>query len=280
MATVKWLLEPEVFQYEDQSILDALESKGVEHKVCQFGKTYEEVVRCFPADDCVIVHGSLQLGRAVDRNTKWVPGVWCNLRQFECLYYYPRFGTHLLNAAHAMLPFGSLRYQKEWIADKFSDQGCIFLRPSSGFKTFTGHVVELVHWEEELRDLSFRLDPEVLVVVSPPIEIIREWRLVVSNRVVAHSQYKEGKGLVRIQGSDLHKVRETPQEVLDYGERVLKEVKYRPDPVWTLDICETRRGLNVLETGSFSCAGLYACDPNPIIDEVNQLALTEWEDCH
>ncbi len=277
---VKWLLEPEIFQYEDQSLIDALESRGVEYKLCQFGKTYDEVIGCFPDDDCVIVHGSLQLGRAVERKTKWIPGVYCNLPKFECLYYYPRFDEHLLNAEYAMFPFGALWHRKEWIADHFSTEGCFFLRPSSGFKTFTGHVVELANWYEELRDLSYRIDPETLVVVSRPIEILKEWRLVVTDRVIAHSQYKQGHGLVRLQGSDLLKVRETPQEVLDYAQRVLNEVKYRPDPIWTLDICETVDGLKVLEVGSFSCAGLYACDPEPIIEEVNRLALADWDECH
>lgn len=125
-----------------------------------------------------------------------------------------------------------------------------------------------------------RIDPETLVVVSRPIEILKEWRLVVTDRVIAHSQYKQGHGLIRLQGSDLLKVRETPQEVLDYAQRVLNEVKYRPDPIWTLDICETADGLKVLEVGSFSCAGLYACDPEPIIEEVNRLALADWDECH
>lgn len=276
---VKWLLEPEVFQYEDESIIDALEDRGIEHKVVQFGKTYEDIIKTFPDTDCVVVHGSLQLGRAVYRFTNWVPGIYCNLPQFECQYYYPRFGEHLLNSDYAMFPFGALDHRREWIADHFNVEDCVFLRPSSGFKTFTGQIVELCDWDHEIRNISHKIEPETLVLVCKPIEIKREWRLVVTDRVVASSQYKEGEGLVRITGSDLRKVRDTPQTVLDYGQQVLDEVEFKPDPIWTLDICETPAGdLKVLEVGSFSCAGLYACDPYPIVDEVNRLAMLDWED--
>lgn len=276
---VKWLIENEVFQYEDQSLIDALEARGIEYKVCEFERTYEDITGTFMPDDCVVVHGSLQLGREVQRKTRWIPGVYCNLPQFECVYYYPRFGDHLLNADYMVLPFGTLKNRRGLATTNFGSDDCVFLRPSSGFKTFTGRVVELIEWYREMRDLSSKLNPETLVLVCRPIEIVKEWRLVVTDRVIAHSQYKEGEGIIRITGTDLKKIRETPPEVIAYGEQVLKEVNFHPDPIWTLDICKTAYGdLKVLEVGSFSCAGLYACDPEPIIDEVNKLAWREYED--
>lgn len=280
MADVKWLLEPEVFQHDGEPLLDALVRKGVEHKVCQFGESYEELVASFPEDDCVVMWGSLQLAKVVQRNTKWVPGVYCNLPKLECLYYYPRFAGHLLNSDYAMFPFGELRHKKGWIYYNFGKDDCVFIRPSSGFKTFTGRIVEKVDWERDIRDLSFKLDPESLVLVCRPIEIAREWRLVVSDHIVACSQYKEGKGLVRLQGSDIVKTKEVPERVLEYGRQVLSAVKFKPDPIWTMDIGETATGnlLKVLEVGSFSCAGLYACDPDPIIDEIQRVASKDWED--
>lgn len=279
MTQVKWLIESDVFQGEDQLIIDALIRKGIEYKLCEFGITYDELaLTIFNPNDCVVVHGSLQLGRAVQRNTRWVPGVYCNLPKFECIYYYPRFGEHLLNYDYVILPFGTLKNKRKWIEKQFGDQGCVFLRPSSGFKTFTGQVIEFCEWDREMRNMSFKIDPEGLVLISKPIEIIKEWRLVVSNHVVASSQYKEGKGLIRLTGSDLVKINNTPQHILDYGEDILHTVKFNPDNIWTMDICETASGeIKVLEVGSFSCAGLYACDPDPIIDEVNSLALSEWE---
>jgi hypothetical protein len=279
---VKWLVEPEVFQYTCQALLDTLEEKGIEHKVCAFGITYDELVaKVFSPDDCVVVYGSLQLGRTVQRKAKWVPGVYCNLPKFECLYYYPKFSKHLLNSDYAMFPLGDLLNRREWVFRNFGVDDCVFLRPSSGFKTFTGQVVELVDWDQEIDQLVWKAGDSTLVVVCRPIEITREWRLVVTDRVIAGSQYKQGRGLIRIPGSDIVRTKEVPQSVMDYGQQVLVDVQFKPDPIWTLDICETISGeLRVLEVGSFSCAGLYECEMGPIVDEVNRLAIIEYEEYH
>jgi len=279
---VKWLVEPEVFQHDGQALVDALEAMGVEHKVVGFGITYDDLVaKTFSNEDCVVVYGSLQLGRAAQRKTGWVPGVYCNLPKFECLYYYPRFGKHLLNNDYAMFPFGDLLDRRDWVFANFGASRCVFLRPSSGFKTFTGQIVEYVDWERELKRLSFKVNPESLVLLCRPIEVVKEWRLVVTDRVISATQYKEGKGWIRITGSDIVKTSDVPQEVLDYGQQVLAEVDFNPDPIWTMDICETDSGeLKVLEVGSFSCAGLYACKMEPIVEEVNRLALEEYKDIY
>ena len=46
----------------------------------------------------------------------------------------------------------------------------------------------------------------------------------------------------------------------NYLSEVLKEVSWYPESVYAIDICESEGELYVLELGSFSCAGEYACD--------------------
>jgi hypothetical protein len=41
--------------------------------------------------------------------------------------------------------------------------------------------------------------------------------------------------------------------------------------MWTLDICEADGQLKVLEIGSFSCSGFYACDPEAIVKAVHEV---------
>jgi len=54
---------------------------------------------------------------------------------------------------------------------------------------------------------------------------------------------------------------------------------YQPDPIWVCDICETYTGiLYLLEIGCFSCAGLYACDTDLIVEAVNESAWKEYEE--
>lgn len=266
---VKWLLEPETFKGEAQPLVDALEKLGIEHKVWKFGQPYENGKKAFKDEDCVIFYGSLQFSRVLKREAKWVPGIYCNLPKFECLYYYPRFGNHLANADYVMMPLGELQRRKDWLFEKLGKDNQLFIRPSSGFKSFTGELVFESEWDKTLRFLAFRNDPETLAIVAKPIIISYEWRTVVAeNKVVAASQYKKNSEMVR--SADV------PSEVLNYAQSVLNSVKYKPDPIWTLDICNADGELKVLEVGSFSCAGLYSCDPEAVIAEANRIAWEEY----
>ena len=119
----------------------------------------------------------------------------------------------------------------------------------------------------------YSIDPEELVVVAPPVVIKREWRVVVANnKVIAGSEYNN------LSDDAWSGVQKLPEEVSQYAQGILDSVtkigtvnRYYPDPVWTIDICESETGLKVVEVGSFSCAGMFACDPEPIIAEVNRI---------
>jgi len=267
---VKWLVEPQVFEGDATSLLDGLERLGVPHEVCTFGRPYESYLDAFSDDECVVFYGSLQFARLIQRNARWIPGVYCNLPQFQCTYYYPRFGEHLLNSDYFILPYGDfIRQNKYGRMGVASATRGMFIRPSSGFKTFTGCLFEE---EKIINELNCVCEPETLVVVAPPAKIVREWRTIVAEgEIIASSQYKEGDKFIRKEGS--------PESVIEYGNKVLDSVEYSPDFVWSLDICEKKSGeLKVLEVGSFSCVGLYACDVDPIIQKVNYLAAKEYED--
>lgn len=266
---VTWLLEPEVFQSGLTPLIDKLEEMGVEYLTCQLGTPYEDYIDGFGAAENIVFHGSFQFAKLVKEKTKW-KGFFYNLPQFDCTYYYPRFGERLLNNRYIMIPFGELDRQKDWLMNRLPAWPRMFVRPSGGFKEFTGRVVHDDDWEKELRQFGLGdMEPESLVLVAMPKEIIREWRLVVVNgKIVASSQYKNGDRFERSQGA--------PQYVLSYGEEVLSEVDYRPDPAWMLDICESKdprskNGLYVLEVGPFACCGIYDSDPESVIRAVNDI---------
>ncbi len=259
---IKWLLEPEVFQHDSDIFLKKIKEMGVEHTICKFGVPYECYIRDLMLQEGhVIFHGSLQFAKLLK---KTIATVYCTLPKYECLYYYPRFGSDLLNADYAMLPFGELARRKNW-AYNISASDPLFIRPSSGYKNFTGMLVEKNSWDREIKALSRFIDPEALVVIAPHIGLLREWRaVVVNNKIITASQYKDNGVFVR--------KAEVPEKVIAYGQELLERIKYRPDPAWTLDICETEAGgLKVVEVGSFSCSGFYACDPEVIINSINSL---------
>lgn len=274
MTQVKWLLEPEIFENDAQPLIDTLKKMGVEHQIWPFGHMYQDFKSKF-SDDCAVFYGSFQFANVIRRQTEWIPGVYCNLPKFDCLYYYPRLEKYLLNWNYTMMPLGVVGSPlKASQLKHFAPLDSIFIRPSTGSKSFTGKVIELANLDKELRQFALRADPETLVVVANPQRIMREYRMVVAeNKVITASQYKHGIQNVRS--------KDVPKEVMQYGQEVLDNVKYKPDPIWTLDICETDDGrLHVLEVGSFSCAGLYACDPEIIVETVNRLALAEYMDYH
>ncbi len=272
MTQVKWLLEPEIFDDESKPLIDTLAKHGIEYQIWPFGHMYQDFKSKFK-DDCVVFHGSFQFANVIRRQTTWIPGVYCNLAKFDCLYYYPRIGNYLLNWDYVMMPLGAVGTpNKVRQLDQFTFFNKLFIRPSSGSKSFTGKLIERAALDKELRQFALRADPETLVVISKPQWIKREWRTVVAeNKVITASQYKLGVQMIRS--------KDVPVEVIQYAQNVLDNVKYNPDPIWTLDICETDDGkLHVLEVGSFSCAGLYDCDPEVIVETVNRIALEEYND--
>ena len=281
MKSVKWLLEANVFDDEIDAIISAIDKQGLEYKI--YTDTPSDphgFLKLFDADDCVIFYGSLGLAQEVRRKAPWTPGVYCNLDRFNCAYYFPRLAQFLLNTPYMMLPFGELARRRDEILEYCGVDGKIFVRPNTGFKIFTGKVIDKDTWTKDLKFLAFHdVQPEAMVLVSAPRNIRAEWRLVVvGDKVVSGTQYI-------LEGEIKHGP--CPQVILDYGQAVLDQTDYRPEPAWCMDICsastETDPGIfayQVLEVGAFSTCGLYQCPMYPIVEGVSRVAAQEWEDVY
>ena len=107
------------------------------------------------------------------------------------------------------------------------------------------------------------------VVVAAPRPLGREWRLVVvQDRVIADSQYALAGERSVAAGC--------PEEVRRFAETMLTEVRWRPDPIFMLDVCESSGGLWLVELNSFSSSWLYACDVAVVVAEAGELAQQAW----
>lgn len=270
----KWLFETGVFDDNLQELVDAVKDQGMEYQTTRYvpfeGSTYADL---YQPNDCVVAYGSLQMISDVQRKVKWVPGAYCNLSYFECTHYYPRLQKYLLNNPCIMLPYGMLLGQKEFLLSTIGNNNCLFVRPSSGFKIFSGTVIHQDNYEKDVEYLGFYdVEPEKMVVVAEPKNIQREWRLViVDKKVVAASLYKENEKLILREGC--------PVEVKDFAELVAHQ--WQPEAVWTMDIAQKyNNDLKVIEIGSFSCSGLYACNKSDIIQAVSECAAKEWNDIY
>jgi hypothetical protein len=58
---------------------------------------------------------------------------------------------------------------------------------------------------------------------------------------------------------------------------MLADVRWRPDPIFMLDICESGNRLWLVELNSFSSSWLYQCDMASVVAEASELAAKAWE---
>jgi hypothetical protein len=271
---VKWLIE----DYEGDGTLDPLiaevKEQGMQCEVINYipfmGGKYDH----YSNDELVIFYGSLNLAAQLQREKPWIPGPICNFKQLCCLTYYSHWGQYLFNKDYIMLPLLEISRRREELYKQFGIDDCIFMRPDSGAKTFYGNVYPKEELDSELKLMSgyagLPMD-EILAVISSPKPISREWRVVVAHQygVVAASQYKKNGKLDEEEGC--------PPEVIKIAESIAME-EWQPDSMYTVDVCESNGEFYFLEVNSFSCSGLYKCDPKPIVEIASKVALEEWED--
>lgn len=272
MRQLCWLLESDLFDEGIANIVDEIRHQGMRAEIAHYvplqsGQTYRDI---FDPDDPVIFYGSLGFATQIQRESPWVPGVYYTKQNYTCRAYYPYLGPLLLAQEYTMLPYGELKRRRDYLYNTHSIADTVFIRPDSGGKVFTGQTVNLETFDRDVERMGFYdVPPDELVVVSPPRNIVAEWRFVViDGRVVAGSQYRRG-GQKDVQPLFPVGAFELAQYAVDSG--------WAPDPLWTVDICETTTGsYYVLEIGTLCCAGWYACDPRPVVEAASRVAMRDW----
>jgi len=265
---VKWVIESKPFGGDADAILSSVKKNGMEVIEVDFldyiaGKYNSEYLPS--GDECVITYGSLSLVRRVRQDRpNWIPGAWYTSDNFRCNNYYPYFAEYLLNKDYIILPLGEL-VRRGTLLKEFGSKA--FVRPVTGWKTFTGSVVDLKdvslatfgyeHWDKGKTEL---------VVIASEKSICNEWRFVVCNkRVIAGSKY--------ITNEEIEYKKVYNGRVWDYAQSVISDIEWEPDPIYTIDICESVHGkLFVLELNAFSTSGLYDCDPDVVVETASDLA--------
>ena len=234
--------------------------------------------------ECNICYGSIQSVKKLQKTYPlWHPGSYAYFPNYDCAKYYPYFLDYLLNRNSYILPLGTIMKDFVRIFDWF-EEDYLFMRPISGSKTFTGKVFALKDVFEKLKmEKDFHLiGGDELVLVAPSKNLGKEWRIVVAeNKVIGGSLYKRD--------GEIKEERGLPDHVKEYSEEILKNVKYRPDLAFVMDVCEEYSDIRIyddlrlsdlklIELNSFSCSGMYACDLEPIVEAVESLAYWDWDD--
>lgn len=267
MTRPVWLIEAGVYGPEAEPLAAEVRRQGMR---CGW-VTYREIVKGpppVPPGDCVIVYGTYPTVRHAMLHRGWMPGGWCSADNLDCTAYYPHFEDFLLNRRREILPGVEGIRQKARLFAEYGRGGHVFARPTSLHKLFVGRLIAEADWETALAPT--RYDPETLVAVAERQEIGREWRLVVAgDEVIAGSQYADG-GVKSVEAG-------YPREVGAFAAELLAAVRWRPDDLFMLDVCETDQGFRLVELNSFSCSWLYACDFARVVEAASGLAGAAWD---
>jgi len=274
---VRWIVENFNNDSEYQRLIDEIKRQGMECLEVKYvpfqGGVYDQILDT--PDECVIFYGSLNLGRQLLREKKWIPAVWCNLSNFRCSAYYPHYYEYLLNKASIFMPAGLLIPRADDIYSMMERDGRIFIRPDSGYKEFSGQILARPHHDEFVKNWVLgdgNLTPDGLTVISTVKEVTGEWRFFVGPEgVICGCTSKENNQNCFKPGVD-PSAKELADKIANHT--------WRPDPLFVVDICKWGGEYYLMEINSFSCSGLYCCDAEPIVRVASETARKEWEDYH
>lgn len=295
----QWFLETDIFNEGDnhEKLKQEIEAVGdiyTEFKYVPFGGGIDFINNSqdiYPTS--FIMYGSLQSAKYFQ--IEGYADVWMNLLQFKCSYYYPRFGKYLFQSPYVFMPYGDILRNWDELCRMFDCQyGGLFIRPDSGFKLFTGTVIEpnVMTYEDSFYKLGFdpNVLPETMCVVAKPKRLTAEYRFIIGAMpetnepyVVTGCKYKDCYIEGPVYDSPIPALNKQydpfREEILSFVRKVISEVDYQPNPFWVLDVAEEDNcEFSVLEVGSFSCSGFYGCEIDKIVRSVSSYLKFSSED--
>lgn len=218
----------------------------------------------------IIVQASMNAVKYVQKqhNSFVVPGPWTTWDNYNCSKYYPEFGQDMLNNNCVIIPRHQVLDKIEELFDKIGDGQNLFIRPNSGYKFFTGQLLNRSMLRDQWQWIDMFTFDDTLLVVSSPKVVNKEIRFIVCNdKVITGSIYNKN--------NDTYEMVSESDDSWFYAQSVIDRYKFRPDPIFVLDVCLSKH-YNVLELNSFSCAGLYACDLEVIVKHASHLAVDQF----
>jgi hypothetical protein len=259
---VNWILQTDIFSENLDKLTSEITKQG--HKYFYTKYTPFTNKQDIPeTDGPTIFYGSLNYVNSI-KKTQLIPGVWCDLDKLKCSYYYNYLGKFLLNSPYTFISAGEFTRMRAYLEEQFGENGYLFVRPDSGFKTICGGVIEPT---ESLETYACNqvVFPEEFLVVARPLKISREWRVIIcGGKAITGSLYKVGKGL---------EFGLVPDEVMSYAQEVADT--WCPERCWVCDICESN-GLHLLEINSFSCSGFYGSDMAKVVEAASKETFQEF----
>lgn len=267
---VKWIVDTSIIEGRvNGNLVGILRERGHEVFTCAFFKNTPLPELPDWEGQCVVIYGSHQFNRAVRGVKSYQPGSLGLVDRTEVNSYMSNLPLEwFLNRDGVMTTWAQFQQRRDFWFKVFPGER-VFVRPNSGFKVFTGTTVSLEEWDNDILGLEkcTGVMTETPMMVAPAQEILGEFRFVVAEgQVVAGSEYRWDNVL------DIR--RDWPEECWNMAQQVASH-PWQVDIAYTCDVALTPEGPRVVELNSFSCAGLYACDLELIVDGVSRAAWRE-----
>lgn len=254
---VHWIIEPCIFDKVGKfdrynELINIIEKNGD-----NIGKNYNEPISCLSslstARDCGFY----------DKETYYVSN------------YSKYLGEEFLNENYIIMPLSKLANASEFTAELISGfvSNMAFIKPNSGFKTFTGDCVDYTEIGEHCRDLlKMGVSENELCIISPAkdIESFEHRFWIINGEIVTSSVYSWGD-LSIWSKEEL----EPSALVINYVKKIIKDIKI---PAYTIDICEIESEFKVVEINNIYTSGTYDCDLEKLYAGLRNLAIKEYNE--
>ncbi|MCP4130174.1 MAG: ATP-grasp domain-containing protein [bacterium] len=262
--SVTWILEREIFSDNHERLETSAIKAG--HRVISWDDDWLENNK-WPElnDEYVLFHGSLGNAHKIANDFPWAPGAFCNTRAFLCNYWYNEVKKWLVHKKWVESTVIDFINKPEFYLEQIDAFDSFFVRPNSPLKPFSGRVLQTESLTMKALDHGFYYDDENLpIIITPVVEIGKEWRVVIANgKPVCASSY-ESVGRVESE-------HDCPDEVWKIASDISSSIT-QPDPIYILDVCETGDEFKLLELNPFSGADLYNCNRDSIVAAVSEPA--------
>lgn len=244
---------------------DTLDNLGYEYKTIEKSNLLDDnVSKLFSSieKDEVIPFLSIRNARLLQSF-----GVNCNTMNFynsekyKQSKYMKYFGKYMLNDNCVFLPFCEVKRRDKTFFENLHYGSDIFIRPESGAKTFTGQVLKIDDWENEL-DLFLKTynpdDNDLVAISNAKTFCLPEFRFWISDKIITYSSYS-------FQEYDFTK---PDQNMIDFVNDYVIPLN-KMDDIIVVDIVGNEDGFySIVEVNCVTTSGTYSCDLKNLFTEM------------